>query len=78
MQGLKNRRCAMCRSEFPVEFLERPELLMPIDSVASTSNAEPNEYQWFYKGRNGNFLINFLKTSNFVSFQIFCFFFVPN
>lgn len=43
----------MCRTDFPIEFLERPELLMPIDAIASTSNADPNEYQWFYKGRNG-------------------------
>lgn len=43
----------MCRTDFPIEFLERPELLMPIDAIASTSNADQNEYQWFYKGRNG-------------------------
>lgn len=53
LQGLKNRRCAMCRTDFPIEFLERPELLMPIDANASTSNTDQNEYQWFYKGRNG-------------------------
>lgn len=43
----------MCRTDFPIEFLERPELLMPIDAIASTSSADQNEYQWFYKGRNG-------------------------
>lgn len=52
-QGLKNRRCAMCRTEFPIEFFECPELLQPIDVVASTSSLDQNEYQWFYKGRNG-------------------------
>lgn len=51
-QGLKNRRCAMCRTEFPLEFLERPQLLIPIAST-SASHSEQNEYQWFYKGRNG-------------------------
>lgn len=43
----------MCRTDFPIEFLERPELLMPIDAIASTSTADHNAYQWFYKGRNG-------------------------
>lgn len=43
----------MCRTDFPIEFLERPELLMPIDANASTSSADQNHYQWFYKGRNG-------------------------
>lgn len=26
---------------------------MPIDAIASTSSADQNHYQWFYKGRNG-------------------------
>lgn len=43
----------MCRTEFPIEFLERPELLQPISASASSSSGEKNEYQWFYKGRNG-------------------------
>lgn len=42
----------MCRTEFPLEFLERPQLLIPIAST-STNRSEQNEYQWFYKGRNG-------------------------
>lgn len=53
IQGLKNRRCAMCRAEFPNEFLENPQLLQPLSSAPSTSNSETNEYQWFYKGHNG-------------------------
>ncbi|XP_031635261.1 E3 ubiquitin-protein ligase rnf146 isoform X2 [Contarinia nasturtii] len=51
VKGLKNRRCAMCRTEFPSEFLEHPELLF--SSMPSTSNLDQNEYQWFYKGHNG-------------------------
>lgn len=43
----------MCRTEFPTEFFERPELLHPIEATASTSSNTINEYQWFYKGRNG-------------------------
>lgn len=53
VKGLKNRRCAMCRAEFPNEFLERPQLLLPINTSPSTSNTDQNEYQWFYKGHNG-------------------------
>lgn len=54
VQGLKNRRCAMCRTEFPIEFLERPELLLPIGSSPSSSTSDQSEYKWFYKGRNGS------------------------
>lgn len=43
----------MCRTEFPIEFFECPELLQPIGASASTSASDPNDYQWFYKGRNG-------------------------
>lgn len=43
----------MCRTEFPIEFLEKPELLRPISSTVSATGIEQSEYKWFYKGRNG-------------------------
>lgn len=44
----------MCRSEFPIDFLEKPELLLPITSTPSQDAIDQNEYKWFYKGRNGS------------------------
>lgn len=46
----KNRRCAMCRREIPVEFLDHPHLLYKIEETPPTSE---DGYQWFYEGRNG-------------------------
>lgn len=43
----------MCRTEFPIEFLEKPELLLPIDTTTSPNGCDQSEYKWFYKGRNG-------------------------
>ncbi|XP_055307307.1 E3 ubiquitin-protein ligase rnf146-like isoform X2 [Sitodiplosis mosellana] len=54
VKGLKNRRCAMCRAEFSSEFLDHPQLLLPISTTPTlTSSSEQNKYQWFYKGHNG-------------------------
>lgn len=46
----KNRRCAMCRREIPIEFLDHPHLLYKIEETPPTSE---DGYQWFYEGRNG-------------------------
>uniref|UniRef100_A0A1A9WCX4 E3 ubiquitin-protein ligase n=1 Tax=Glossina brevipalpis TaxID=37001 RepID=A0A1A9WCX4_9MUSC len=48
----KNRRCAMCRREIPVEFLNHPQLVNGIEGICSTKATEDG-YQWFYEGRNG-------------------------
>uniref|UniRef100_S4R4W7 E3 ubiquitin-protein ligase n=1 Tax=Petromyzon marinus TaxID=7757 RepID=S4R4W7_PETMA len=49
--ALQSRRCALCRSEIPPDFLERPTLL------CSTSDGVPLKPRtanaWYYEGRNG-------------------------
>ncbi|XP_071451869.1 E3 ubiquitin-protein ligase RNF146-B-like [Hetaerina americana] len=58
------RRCAICRREIPLDFLDKPVLLCPIFRNAppppvqprTDASATPNEqegYLWFYEGRNG-------------------------
>uniref|UniRef100_A0A8D9AED7 E3 ubiquitin-protein ligase n=1 Tax=Cacopsylla melanoneura TaxID=428564 RepID=A0A8D9AED7_9HEMI len=44
----QSRRCAMCRTPIPHNYLERPELVQ----VPEPTSLE-NGYQWFYEGRNG-------------------------
>ncbi|KAI5719886.1 hypothetical protein M8J76_016376 [Diaphorina citri] len=44
----QSRRCAMCRTPIPHDYLERPELVQ----VPEPSSLD-NGYQWFYEGRNG-------------------------
>lgn len=53
LQGVayKNRRCAMCRRDIPVEFLDHPQLVYSIQETSATEDG----YQWFYEGRNGEF-----------------------
>lgn len=53
VKGLKNRRCAMCRQEFPTEYLEMPDLILANSSNDVCNANDTNEYQWFYRGRNG-------------------------
>lgn len=55
VQGLKNRRCALCRGDIPIEFLDHPQLVHGFE----TQNIAPTEdgHQWFYEGRNGESFI---------------------
>ncbi|XP_052845069.1 E3 ubiquitin-protein ligase rnf146 isoform X1 [Drosophila gunungcola] len=48
----KNPRCAMCRREIPVEFLDHPQLVNGIEDICTTRATEDG-YQWYYEGRNG-------------------------
>ncbi|GFX77984.1 e3 ubiquitin-protein ligase RNF146, partial [Trichonephila clavipes] len=45
----QSKRCAMCRQEIPVNYLDNPLLI----SAAQSSVAFEGSYQWFYEGRNG-------------------------
>lgn len=43
----------MCRQEFPTEYLEMPDLILANSSNDVCNTNDTNEYQWFYRGRNG-------------------------
>ncbi|CAH2005086.1 unnamed protein product [Acanthoscelides obtectus] len=47
----QNKKCAMCRQEVPMDFLEHPNLLerLTLEDVKVFEDG----YQWFYEGRNG-------------------------
>lgn len=45
----QSKRCAMCRQEIPVNYLDNPQLI----AVEQPSVAFEGSYQWFYEGRNG-------------------------
>ncbi|XP_043242485.1 E3 ubiquitin-protein ligase rnf146-like isoform X3 [Amphibalanus amphitrite] len=50
--AIKNsRRCAMCRSEVPADYLDNP-LLLDTEQL-QLEMALTDGYQWFYEGRNG-------------------------
>lgn len=48
----KNRRCAMCRREIPVRFLEHPQLVNGVEDLFKSTPTDDG-YQWYYEGRNG-------------------------
>ena len=47
-----SKRCALCRSEIPVDFLFRPALLNA-DEVTQTPDVFEGKFQWFYEGVRG-------------------------
>ncbi|XP_026279951.1 E3 ubiquitin-protein ligase rnf146 [Frankliniella occidentalis] len=53
LKGLatQSRRCAMCRQDIPLDYLDHPQLL----EVPTQAEKEALEdgYQWFYEGRSG-------------------------
>jgi len=65
--SLQSKRCAMCRQEIPEDYIFNPVLVNPPDQeegpatkVVATAQVDQEggeeqeeEYQWFYKGRNG-------------------------
>lgn len=54
-----SKRCALCRQEIPVDFLDRPVLLSPEELKAAASGlsrsscGSSGDYAWYYEGRNG-------------------------
>ncbi|KAF7269710.1 hypothetical protein GWI33_017230 [Rhynchophorus ferrugineus] len=48
----QSKRCAMCRKEIPVDFIEQPQLVEQIQNT-DASEGYDGIYQWFYEGRNG-------------------------
>ncbi|XP_070557123.1 E3 ubiquitin-protein ligase rnf146-like isoform X1 [Ptychodera flava] len=55
VKGVANqsKRCALCRNEIPMEFLNCPTLVEPIGRVQPSSTDAKDKYSWFYEGRNG-------------------------
>lgn len=58
----QSKRCALCRQEFPEDFLERPVLLLPEELKAAatavsgsigTEGGSGGDFAWYYEGRNG-------------------------
>lgn len=52
-QGIafKSKRCALCRAEIPLAFLENPKLLKPCEELLEETTE--SEGSWFYEGRQG-------------------------
>ncbi|XP_037076501.1 E3 ubiquitin-protein ligase rnf146-like isoform X2 [Pollicipes pollicipes] len=46
-----SKRCAMCRADLPLDYLEHPRLLN--ETQLQREMALSEGYQWFYEGRNG-------------------------
>ncbi len=53
VKGVANqsKRCALCRTEIPVDFLNNPHLMRREDLLKEYSYE--GGFQWFYEGRNG-------------------------
>ncbi|XP_035795186.1 E3 ubiquitin-protein ligase rnf146-like [Anopheles albimanus] len=54
--AFKNLRCALCRCDIPLTYLDHPQLVNGVEEIerAATTAAEANhQYQWYYEGRNG-------------------------
>ncbi len=47
----QSKRCALCRQEIPVDFLNNPSLLRKEDLLKE--NFSEDGLSWFYEGRNG-------------------------
>lgn len=54
--AIQNRKCAMCRADIPLDYLDHPILLEKLSPQVNTDNVQV-EYQWYYEGRNGNLLM---------------------
>lgn len=57
IKGIVNqgRRCAMCRQDIPVDYLDKPRLLKPVDTENGNRGFEDG-HLWFYEGHNGKCL----------------------
>ncbi|CAG4947766.1 unnamed protein product [Parnassius apollo] len=50
--AIQNKKCAMCRTEIPHDYLNNPVLL---DNILekNSKDCRNHDYQWYYEGRNG-------------------------
>uniref|UniRef100_A0A182NAS0 E3 ubiquitin-protein ligase n=1 Tax=Anopheles dirus TaxID=7168 RepID=A0A182NAS0_9DIPT len=56
--AFKNLRCAMCRCDIPLTYLDHPQLVNGVEEIvraatATTSRDGDNEYRWYYEGGHG-------------------------
>lgn len=47
----QSKRCALCRQEIPLDYLNNPSLLRKEDLLRDSSSEDG--FSWFYEGRNG-------------------------
>lgn len=53
VKGIANqsKKCAICRHEIPLDYLDKPEMVEQIE--VENEVVFEDGYQWFYEGRNG-------------------------
>uniref|UniRef100_A0A182QNH4 E3 ubiquitin-protein ligase n=1 Tax=Anopheles farauti TaxID=69004 RepID=A0A182QNH4_9DIPT len=56
--AFKNLRCAMCRCDIPLTYLDHPQLVNGVEEIvraatATASGDGDNEYRWYYEGGHG-------------------------
>ncbi|XP_050072534.1 E3 ubiquitin-protein ligase RNF146-like [Anopheles maculipalpis] len=54
--AFKNLRCAMCRCEIPLTYLDHPQLVNGVEEIVRAATAtvsDGNEYRWYYEGGHG-------------------------
>ncbi|XP_058121775.1 E3 ubiquitin-protein ligase rnf146 [Anopheles ziemanni] len=54
--AFKNLRCALCRCDIPLTYIDHPQLVNGVEEIeraATSTVADGNEYQWYYEGCNG-------------------------
>uniref|UniRef100_A0A182MQ04 E3 ubiquitin-protein ligase n=1 Tax=Anopheles culicifacies TaxID=139723 RepID=A0A182MQ04_9DIPT len=54
--AFKNLRCAMCRCDIPLTYLDHPQLVNGVEEIVRAATAtvsDGNEYRWYYEGGHG-------------------------
>ncbi|GBP80224.1 E3 ubiquitin-protein ligase RNF146 [Eumeta japonica] len=51
--AIQNKKCAMCRTVIPADFLDKPVLLENLSNIGIPEEDTSESYQWYYEGRNG-------------------------
>ncbi|XP_072947510.1 E3 ubiquitin-protein ligase rnf146-like [Epargyreus clarus] len=51
--AIQSKKCAMCRKQIPLDYLDHPVLLENPVSQQISASCNNEEYQWYYEGRNG-------------------------
>ncbi|CAK1586177.1 unnamed protein product [Parnassius mnemosyne] len=51
--AIQSKKCAMCRTEIPHDYLNNPVLLDNIPCEKNSTDCRTHDYQWYYEGRNG-------------------------
>lgn len=66
----KSQRCAMCRREIPLEFLDRPQLVNGIEDFCKLA-CDDEGFQWFYEGRHGGWWAYDKRSSDEIE-EVYC------